>query len=180
MRKTLLPLVAISCLVSSCDFNRPDDYFGRAILNLNFFKDFAGPRMDGEMRQPSMKLVKVGGSEVVQMTRKEVVDDKIAFAESSYEKIKKLKESDDTRAMLEASKAIYDYIIPVYQNEYQELAKLYDQKAPQAEIDALSQQIREKYADGFQTRMAAATTAGKAYAEKHGLKVQWDVGGGPQ
>lgn len=179
MNKHLPLLAAISCLVASCEFATPDDYFGRAVLNLNFFRDFAGKRMDGELKQPSMKLSEGAGSEIVQMTRKEVVADKIAFAETSYEKVKKLKRSDDTRAMLQASKAVYEYILPVYRNEYQELARLYDSKAPQAEIDTLSQSIREKYAAGYQERMEALVSAAKPFAERHHLKVSWDVGGNP-
>lgn len=175
MNKHLLPLITLSCLVSSCDPATPNDYFGRAVLNMNMFHDFAGTRMEGELRQPSMKLADGGGKEIVQMTRKEVVDNKIEFAEASYGKVKKLKETDDTREMLQASKAVYEYILPVYRNEYQELAKLHDNKAPQSEIDALSRVIREKYADGFRSRMGAVVAAGKPYAERHGLKVQWDV-----
>jgi hypothetical protein len=175
MNKHVLPLITLSCLVASCDPATPNDYFGRAVLNLNMFHDFAGARMDGELKQPSMRLADGGGKEVVQMTRKEVVDDKVEFAEASYEKVRKLKETEETREMLQASKAVYEYILPVYRNEYRELAKLYDNKAPQTEIDVLSGNIRQKYADGFRTRMDAVVTAAKPYAERHGLKVQWDV-----
>ncbi len=179
MNRNLLPLVALSCLVASCEQVTPNDYFGRAVLNLNMFHGFAGTRMESELKQPSMKLADVGGKEVVQMTRKEVVDGKIQFAEDAYEKVKKLRETDDAREILNASKAVYEYILPVYRNEYQELAKLYDSKASQSEIDALSQTIRGKYGEGFQTRMDAVVAAGKPYAERHGLKVQWDVGTSP-
>ena len=175
MNKRLLPLVTLSCLVASCDPAGPSDYFDRAVLNLNMFHDFAGTRMEGELKQPSMRLADGGGKDVVQMTRKEVVDDKIEFAEASYAKVKKLRETDETREMLQASKAVYEFILPVYRDEYQELAKLYDNKGSQTEIDALSRAIREKYADGFRTRVDAVVAAGKPYAERHGLKVQWDV-----
>lgn len=180
MHKYCLPLAVLVCSVSSCESPTPNDYFGRTVLNLNFFRGFADGMMEGQLKQPSMKLSDGAGSEVVPMTRKEVVDDKIQFAEDSFGKVKRLKETDETRALIRASKAVYEYIIPVYRGEYQELARLYDTEAPQAEIDALSQSIREKYGAGYQQRMDAVLAAAKPYAEKNGLRVNWDVGGGPR
>lgn len=175
MNKLILPVAVVSCLVCSCDTATPNDYFGRAVLNLNMFHGFAGSGMEGQLKLPSMKMADGGGKEAVPMTRKEVVDNKLLFAEDAYEKVKKLKESDDTREMLQASRAVYDYMLPVYRNEYRELAGLYDSGAPQEEIDALSRTIRENYAEGFQSRMEAVVNAAKPYAERHGLKVNWDV-----
>jgi len=182
MNRHLLPFTAIAacCLVVSCDSAPPESVFGRAVLNLNMFHGFAGPMMEGQIRQPSMTLGGADGKQVVQMTSKEVVDTKITFAEDSYEKVRNLKESEDSKAMIDASKALYEYIIPVYKNEYQALAALYDKKAPQAEIDAMSQSIRDKYAAGYEERTAAVIAAAKPYAEKHKLRVKWDVGASPR
>lgn len=176
----LFPLVAaICCFSTSCDLSRPDEIFGKAVLNLNMFHGFAGRGMEGQLKQPSMKLAEGGSGKVVQMRRKEVVDDKILFAENSRAKVAKLKQTDETKAMIETSLAVYDFIIPVYKNEYQELARLHDEGAPQTEIDTLAASIREKYAEGYQTRMDAVVTAAKPYADKHGLKVNWNVGTTP-
>lgn len=179
MHRYFLPLAAVSCLVCSCDTATPGDYFGRAVLNLNMFHGFAGRGMENQLKNPSMKLAEGGGKEVVQMSRKEVVDNKVVFAEDAYGKVQKLRESDETREMIRASKAVYEFILPVYRDEYQELARLYDSGASQEEIDALSQAIREKYEEGFQSRMNAVVAAAKPYADRQGLKVKWDAGVSP-
>lgn len=174
MNKLYVPLVALSCLVVSCDMTTPRNYFDRAVLNSNFLHGFAGNGgIERELKQPSIKLVDTAGSETAQMTRKEVVENKLAFVEDAYEKVKKLKETDDTRDMLQASRALYEYVLPVYRNEYQQLARLYDEGAPENEIEAFRKSIRDKYLTGFQTRMAALTSAGKPYADRHGIKVNW-------
>ena len=175
MNKHLLPLAVISCLISSCETATPENYFDRAVLNCNLMHGFAGPGMERQLKEPSVKLAPGGGSQTVRMTRKEVVDGQLLSIEEAYGKVKKLKETDETRGMLQASRALYDYVLPVYRNEYQQLAKLYDSGAAANEIAALQQSIQAKYAPGFQSRMDALTAAAKPFAEHHGINVKWDV-----
>jgi hypothetical protein len=130
--------------------------------------------MEEQLKNPSVKLAP-NGKDTVTMTRAEVVDDKIRSAEEAYEKVKKLRETDDAREMLNASEAVYEYILPVFRSEYRELASLYDGGADQSRIDALSQAIRDRHAQVFQEKMNALVAAAKPYAEKHGIKVEWDV-----
>ena len=175
MNKLLPSLVVLSCLVSSCETATPENYFDRAVLNCNLMHGFAGPGMERQLKDPSVKLAPGGGSQTVQMTRKEVVDGLIQSIEEAHAKVRKLKETDETRDMLKASHALYEYVLPVYRNEYQQLAKLYDEGATGSEILAFQLAIRTKYAAGFQSRMDALTMAAKPFAGKHGINVQWDV-----
>lgn len=114
------------------------------------------------------------------MKRKEVIEDKILTIESNYARLNKLKENDDNRDMIKASRAIYDYVLPVYKKEYMELARLYDEEAPKAAIGAYTQSIQEKYYPGFIALHEKLTAAGKPFAEKHGLNVNWNVRTSPQ
>lgn len=172
--KRIVPALVASCILSSCDTSTPDQVFGKAVLNFNMVHGFAGRAMEQQLKQPSVKLA-ANGKDTVAMTRKEVIDDKILFVEDAFGKVKKLKETDDSRDMLKASKDLYGFIIPVLKTDYQELAKLYDDGASQAEIDAKSRSISEKHGPVFQSKMDALIAAAKPYAERHGLKVQWDV-----
>jgi hypothetical protein len=173
MNKLLPPLVVLSCLVSSCETATPENYFDRAVLNCNLMHGFAGAGMERQLKDPSVKLAPGGGT--VQMTRKEMVDGLIQSIEEAHSKVRKLKKTDETRDMLKASYALYEYVLPVYRRRYQELARLYDEGATGSEILAFQLEIRTEYAAGFQSRMDALTAAAKPFAEKHGIKVQWDV-----
>jgi hypothetical protein len=104
-----------------------------------------------------------------------VVGDKIAFVEESLAKVRKLRQTDDTKDIVQASIALHEYVLPVYRNEYQQLAKLYDGGAAKAEIDGLASAISTKYGPGVAVLFDRLTTAGKAYAAKHEIKVRWDV-----
>lgn len=109
------------------------------------------------------------------MTRKEVVEDKIAFVEESLAKVRKLRETDDNREIVQASLALHEYVLPVYRDDYLRLAKLYDDGAPKSEIAQLSAAIIAKHGAPFATLSDRLTTAGKAYASRHDIKVQWDI-----
>ena len=109
------------------------------------------------------------------MKRNEVVDNDIASLETNFEKVKKLKKTDDTGDILQASVALYEYVLPVYKTEYQQLGKLYDEGAPREQIDSLAQSIETKYGPGFAKLFDRLTAAGKPYAARHGIKVDWGV-----
>ena len=162
-----------ACLVTSCDRATPRDYFDRAMLNTNLISGFAGSGVKQQLKDPSVKLAE--GNHTVTMTRKEVVDGMIQSIDEAYGKLKKLKETDDSREMLRASAAVYEYVLPVYRNEYLRLAKLYDEHAGEKEIEALHQSISDQYLAGFKTRMDSLTAAAKPFADAHGIKVMWDV-----
>lgn len=177
MKTFFLPLLLGTLFFASCDQTTPQNYFDRAVLSSNQMQGFAGTGgIERELKQPSIKLVNPARDETAQMTRKEVVEQKLAFIERDYERVKALPESEDTREMVYASLALYEYVLPVYKNEYLQLARLYDEKAPQSEIDAFQSRIRDQYRDGFQSRMQTLLDAAKPYADRHGIKVNWSPG----
>jgi len=176
----LLLLVSSSYLFIACSSANPETYFGLAVLNSNLMHGFAGNGMLRELESPSVKMVDGDVNNLAPMTRKEMVDAKVQTLEANLKKLKGLKETDDTRNLLQASAAIYDYVLPVYKNEYQELAKLYDTNAPRENIQSYSQSISDKYYPGYLQLVEKMTTAGKAFADKNGIKVNWDVRTSPR
>ena len=173
---TITPRVfsfACCLLLVSCEMATPENCFDRVVLNCNIMHGFAGSGLRRQLESPSVKLGANG--QTVPMARKEVIDNAITSLETNFEKVKKLKETDDTRDILRASVALYEYVLPVYKTEYQQLAKLYDEGAPREQIDSFAQAIETKYGPGFAKRFDQLTAAGKPYAERHGIKVNWDV-----
>ena len=153
----------------------PENYFDRAVLNCNLMHGFASSGLRRELESPSVKLSETGNGETIPMERKEVIDNAIASLETNFEKVKKLKETDDARDILQASVALYEFVLPVYKTEYQQLARLYDEDAAREEIDSLARFIEIKYRSDFEKLFDRLTAAGKPYAARHGIKVNWDV-----
>src|SRR5204862_702801 len=138
MKKFALGLVLTNCCWSfiACNSPAPGKYFDIAILNCNLMHGFAGTGLQRELESPSVKMIDGNKDKFESMKRKEIIDDKIQMLEASREKLKSLKETDDARDILKAASALYDFVLPVYKNEYRELANLYDENAPKESIDA--------------------------------------------
>ena len=168
----LLALLAV--FLPSCH-DSPKTCFDRAVLNCNMLHGFAGRGMEQQLESPSVKLTGKNPGETAPMKRKEVVDEKIAFAEESLAKVRNLRLTDDNRDIVLASIALHEYVLPVYRDDYQRLAKLHDDGAPPAEIAQLASAIATKHRAPYQALSDRLTTAGKAYASRHDIKVMWDV-----
>ena len=162
-------------LLTACNMATPENYFDQAVLNCNMMMGFAGEGLQRQLEQPTVKLVEGSKDQTAPMKRKEVIEDKIIFLDQAYAKIKNFKETDDTKDMLRASVALYDYVLPVYKTEYLQLAKLYDEGASKEQIALFSKNISDKYFAGFEARFNKLTDAGKPYAAKHNIKVNWGI-----
>lgn len=106
------------------------------------------------------------------MKRAEVVKDKLTRVEENFTQVKGLSSNDDNKEMLAASIALYEFVLPVYKNEYTALAALYDANAPAAQIAAAEKNITDKYEAKFEELYNAVVKTGTAYAQKHGIPVQ--------
>ena len=168
----LLLLISITFVLFSCGNLPPEQFFSRVVLNTNLLYGFAGAGMQRELASPSAKLTdeKTGAS--APMKRAEVVQTKLEAVETSYEKVKSLRSNEETKEMLNAALAVYEFAIPVYKNEYTQLARLYDEGAATEQIAAVEKTIREKYGARFDELYKAVGTAGKAYAAKHNIPVR--------
>lgn len=174
MKKIITVLTAAYFLLS-CNTTSPEKYFDIAVLNTNMMHGFATNVLQRELESPSVKLVEGTTDKTEPMKRKEIIDGKIAYIEEAYGKVKDLKQTDETKAMLQSSLALYEYVLPVYKNEYLQLAKLYDDGASKEQIDAMEQSIETKYYPNFEVLSNKLTDAGKPYAAKNNINVKWDV-----
>jgi hypothetical protein len=170
---SLFLIIYCSLLWVGCNTASPEDYFARAVLNSNMLVGFANNGLERELDQPSVKMVDGDANRTEPMKRKEIIDGKIQYMEEQLGKIKNLKVTEDTKEMLDASISLHEHVLPVYKNEYQQLAKLYDESAPKEQIQSLTQSIHDKYYPRFDELYNKLIAVGKVYAAKHGIKVNW-------
>jgi len=182
MKKSIFFSLFIICcsLFTACNFATPENYFDIAVLNCNMMHGFASDGLQYELDNPSVKLVEGTKDQTAYMKRKEIIDNKTQSLESNFKKIKSLKETDDAKAMLQASVALYEYVLPVYKNEYRQLARLYDEGASKEQVEALEKSIEEKYYPTFETLFNKLTAEAKPYTAKNNIPVNWDVRTSPQ
>lgn len=173
-------LINICCLLTACNTATPEDYFDTAVLNVNMLAGFSGDGLQRELESPSVKLVEGSTTQTEPMKRKEIIDNKIQFIESSLQKVRELKQTDDTKEMLQSSIALYEYVLPVYKNEYTQLAKLYDEDESPEQVEAYVHYIYDRYSRKYDELYNDLISKGKSYAQKNNIKVNWDVHTSPQ
>ncbi len=171
-RLLLFLVFSLTFVLCSCGNPPPDQLFARVVLNTNLLFGFAGSGMQRELASPSVKLTDEKTMATAPMKRAEVVQTKLETVEANFEKVKAISSNEETKAMLDAAIDLYEFVIPVYKNEYTQLAKLYDDAAPADQIAALEKAIEEKYGARFEELYTAVGTTGKAYAAKHNIPVR--------
>lgn len=170
---SLALLLTLSLFLQSCS-EPADQFFGAAILNTNTISDFGTPILakhvnDETLEFPDIPSSKKKGDEAVKHMQSNIL-----YMEKSLTDIKALSANDDSRKSIkEKSTALYEFVIPVYKNEYTAYAKLCDSKAPQAQKDAIIKSIEQKYNAGFESKYSALLDEGKAFAAENNINVDW-------
>jgi len=171
--KTTLTFLLSLQLLTGCEQPGPEKYFGIAVLNSHLVAGFANDGFQRELDQLSVAPVKGRGDQTQPMKRTDVVNDRIRFVEGNLKKLKGLKETSDTREILQASIQLHEFILPVYRSEYQQLADMYDDCMPNDTIRDAAEAIHDKYSAGFEERYNALINSGKMFATKHKIPVNW-------
>ncbi|GAB2807689.1 hypothetical protein [Ferruginibacter profundus] len=164
-------IVFCSCFFTACNTATPEKYFDQAVLNSNMLSGFASEGQLRQMESPSAKMDDKG--QVVAAKRTEELNAKIQYIEESYKKIKALEETEDAKDILQSSKALYNLVLPVYKNEYTQLATAYDNGAAKEQVIVQAKNIHEKYFAQYEVLYNKLIAAGKLYAAKHNIKVNW-------
>lgn len=92
--------------------------------------------------------------------------------EKDIKKVKDLKPTEDTEAMIEASLEVYDFAKKKYETDYIEIAKLIDRQAPKAEIAALMEQFDDENVPKLESLHEKLMIIAMAYAEDNGIEVK--------
>ncbi len=159
-------------LSTSCNTTTAEDIFSDAVLNTNLIYGFADEGMVRELASPSVKSDGTADGYIT-MKRKEIIDTKIVFIEKAFENVKALKKQNDNTEMLEASIALYEFVLPVYKSDYSKLAALYDAGASESLINQLAQDIHIKNYSTYERLSSRLLAAGKLYAARHNIKVNY-------
>lgn len=166
--------VTLVALLQSCS-ETPDRFFGVAILNTNTISDFGTPVLAKHINDETIEFADIPSSKKKGDEAQKNLENRILYMEKSLNDIKALSGSGQERKDIkEQSIALYEFVIPVYKNEYTAYAKLCDTKASQEEKDQIIKSIEQKYNAGFEKRYAALLTSGKAFASDNNLNVNWD------
>lgn len=170
-----LAIIAATTVFFSCNLNTsPDKFFGVAVLNTNVINDFGTDRLAKGIQSEALEFPNVPSSKKKGDEASIYVNNKVLYMEKVLKDIKDLPENDDTKEIKDLSLSIYEYVIPVYKNEYTAFAKLCDAQGPEDQKQEIIQNVEKKYVPAFEEKFALLLEKGKAYAQKHDLNVKFD------
>lgn len=170
MRKVFILLSAVVAF-SACTNPTPENYFDKAVLNTNIVNDFGSEPLTKMLIAYGVKHE--GTAPEMKNPAETFIDSKVQYITKQLKDIKDLKETDETRNMLKTSVALFEYVLPVYKNEYMALAKLSDDGGTQDDILSLGKEIDQKYGVRFDSLYDVLTEEGKKYAAAHNINVKW-------
>lgn len=173
---TILTLFFLAIITQSCSVDKPESYFSKTTLNVNKYinmgtKDFQ--HMIGSQNQGGL-FAKVDDKFVPSDNfEAHVKTYKIFNIETDIESIKKLKPTEDTKELIEASLEVFNFIKSKYETDYIKIAKLMDQKAGQAIIDTAIREFEEQNLEELDKKIEALHTVALPYAKANGIEVSF-------
>ncbi|MDO5638681.1 MAG: hypothetical protein Q4G28_02330 [Neisseria sp.] len=177
-RKWLAVLsVSAAVFLSACgETATAENYFDQAVLNTNQINSSASRYFNRVEQHRQNGQLKVYDEQNKQMVPTDSVEAYVkqnnTYFKQNVDKVEKLPETDETRAMLQQSLAVFRGAYDVYEQDYLDIARKIDAGAPKAEIDAAIQAADAKLQAVGEERSKLIELA-KPYAEKHKINVKW-------
>jgi len=175
-RLTILFLVLLAITTQSCTTDTPDSYFGKTTLNVNKYSqmgatDFQRMR---EFHDQNALYAKVNDEFIPSDSfEAHIKTYKIFNIETDIENIKKLKPTEETKEMINASLAVFNFIKSKYETDYVKIAKLMDDKVGKEKIDTAIQKFEEQNLSKLDKKLKALFDIAMPYAKKNGMDVKF-------
>ncbi|WP_343303907.1 hypothetical protein AAHN97_20265 [Chitinophaga niabensis] len=160
MRKILILLL----LLTACKLPAsPEKYFDAAALNANSVSHFGS-----DYFITALGYSKRGSS---QFNYEEQIKYAILRVEGNLENVNKLLPTKDTKAMLDASKDLFQFTLDSYRNDHLPIAKMIDRKAPEEEVAKAMEALDKKSYETFLVKYDKLYNIGTQYARDHDIKL---------
>lgn len=167
-----IAVIAAIFFMISCVIHTPNDYFNTAVLNMNELSDIAGCRQIKGLLATSDPVIYDDANNPRAATYEEYVKwITVGRCEENLQNINELPETEETKAMLDASKALFEKALYIYKTEMPKIAALKDKGASQEEIDAACKAFDQQYGAELEVLYNNLFDLGMKYAKDNNLDV---------
>jgi uncharacterized protein (DUF1330 family) len=165
--------VGLILSLSACNMTTPDQYFDTAVLNANAISHFGGKEIY-ESLQAAPQAYDDKSKKMVTSTYVDCVKMKIQYPEKAYNDVLALKETAETKPMLDASKDLFSFAVDKEKNGYLAIAAMKDANQPDDSIKQAAIKFDEQYQETFSKKYDKLMEVGKAFADKNHIKVEFN------
>lgn len=173
MKKTLnnsiiLVLIAASLVLTSCTNLSPEKTFEIAALNSNLLSRFGSKDINFKLASEP-QIYDEAQKKMIPSSYYDYFKFDIANLETQLKNIKDIKEDDDNRELLQASKDLFSYAIAKEKEGYLPIAKMKDEKASPEQIEKAIVDFDASTQNDIEAKFTKLMNAAKAYVEKHNI-----------
>lgn len=176
MKKTLnnsiiLVLIVTSLFLTSCTNLSPEKTFEVAALNSNLLSRFGSKDINFKL-ESEPQIYDETQKKMIPSSYYDYFKFDISNLETQFKKIKEIKEDDDNRELLQASKDLFSYAITKEKEGYLPIAKMKDEKASPEQIEKAIADFDAATQSEIDTKFTKLMNVAKAYVAKHNINAK--------
>ncbi|MCS3798963.1 hypothetical protein [Niastella sp. OAS944] len=159
---------------AACNMTKPEKYFDVSVLNANLVGRFGGKEIY-DMLQETPQSYDEKSKKMVPSSYYDRVKFSISYMEKAYKDVQALSETEETKPMIEASKDLFGYTLDKVKNGYLSIAAMKDAHVADDSIKQAAVNFDQLYYEAFSKKYNKLMDLGKAYADKHDIKVKFNA-----
>lgn len=177
MKKTLnnsiilLVLIVTSIFLTSCTNLSPEKTFEVAALNSNLLSRFGSKDINFKL-ESEPQIYDETQKKMIPSSYYDYFKFDITNLETQFKKIKEIKEDDDNRELLQASKDLFSYAITKEKEGYLPIAKMKDEKASPEQIEKAITDFDAATKSEIDNKFTKLMNVAKAYVAKHNINAK--------
>lgn len=176
MKKTLnnsiiLVLIVTSLFLTSCTNLSPEKTFEVAALNSNLLSRFGSKDINFKL-ESEPQIYDETQKKMIPSSYYDYFKFDITNLETQFKKIKEIKEDDDNRELLQASKDLFSYAITKEKEGYLPIAKMKDEKASPEQIEKAIADFDAATQSEIDNKFTKLMNVAKAYVAKHNINAK--------
>ncbi|PZP52119.1 MAG: hypothetical protein DI598_01510 [Pseudopedobacter saltans] len=166
--KKVVALLAMLFILVSCDSPAPLEYYKRCVLSTVYVQHFGVTEILEILAKPPLEF-NSSKKDFDTVNYQQVVKGKIETEQKYLKEVEALKATTDAKEMITASIDVFKTVIKGEQDFYLQLAKMKDDKAPDADIHTKAFSFLEQPEKEVQAKLDLLWGYGKMYADANGI-----------
>lgn len=178
MKKTLknsvllLVLIAASIVATSCTNLSPEKIFEITALNSNLLSRFGSKEINYNLGSEP-QVYDESQKKMIPSSYYDYFKFNITNLETRLERIKEIKEDEDNKELIQASKDLFTYAVEKQKEGYLPIAKMKDEKASPEKIQKAIADFDTSTQNDIDIKFVKLMNVAKVYAEKHNINAKF-------
>lgn len=168
---TSILLIAGSLFFTSCNNYTPEKTFEIAVLNSNLLSSFGSTQINQQLASDP-QVYNDTTKNMVPSSYYDSFQFQIADLEKRFKTIAEIKENQDNKELLAASKDLFSYAIAKEKEGYLPIAKMKDKKVSPEQIEKAIADFDASTQDDIEVKFTKLMNVAKAYVAKHNINAK--------